>query len=116
MKQAAQRLVNKCVKCQKHATLIHQPAEPLNVMLSPCPFSQWGMDIVEPFSLTTGQRKFLLIAIDHFTKWVEAEPLARITEGEVVKFIWKNIICRYRLPREIISDNGPQFQGRRIQD
>ncbi|KAL0449053.1 UNVERIFIED_CONTAM: hypothetical protein Slati_1461700 [Sesamum latifolium] len=85
-------------------------------MLSPCPFIQWGMDIVGPFPLATGQRKFLLVAIDYFTKWVEAEPLARITEGEVMKFIWKNIVCRFGIPREIISDNGRQFQGRRIQE
>ncbi|KAL0462419.1 UNVERIFIED_CONTAM: hypothetical protein Slati_0129500 [Sesamum latifolium] len=45
-----------------------------------------------------------------------AEPLARITEGEVMKFIWKNIICRFGIPREIISDNGRQFQGRKIQE
>ncbi|KAL0439133.1 UNVERIFIED_CONTAM: hypothetical protein Slati_2396300 [Sesamum latifolium] len=44
------------------------------------------------------------------------EPLARITEGEVMKLIWKNIVCRFGVPREIISDNGRQFQGRRIQE
>ncbi|KAL0444777.1 UNVERIFIED_CONTAM: hypothetical protein Slati_2200400 [Sesamum latifolium] len=74
------------------------------------------MEIVGPFPLAPEQRKFLLVAIDYFTKWVEAEPLARITEGEVMKFIWKNIICRFGLLREIISDNGRQFQGRRIQE
>ncbi|KAL0322239.1 UNVERIFIED_CONTAM: hypothetical protein Scaly_2520300 [Sesamum calycinum] len=47
------------------------------------------MDIVGSFSLATGQRKFLLVAINYFTKWVEAEHLARITEGVVMKFIWK---------------------------
>ncbi|KAL0400164.1 UNVERIFIED_CONTAM: hypothetical protein Sradi_2359700 [Sesamum radiatum] len=106
MKQDACYLVNKCEKCQKHATLIHQPAERLNVMLSPSPFSQWRMDIVGPFPLALAQRKFLLVAIDYFTKWVEAKPLAHITEGEVMKFIWKNIICRFGLPREIISDSS----------
>ncbi|KAL0448381.1 UNVERIFIED_CONTAM: hypothetical protein Slati_1394500 [Sesamum latifolium] len=74
----ARYLVNKCEKCQKHATLIYQPVEPLNVMLSPCHFPQWGMDIVGPFTLASGQRKFLIIAIDYFTKLVEAEPLARL--------------------------------------
>ncbi|KAL0434767.1 UNVERIFIED_CONTAM: hypothetical protein Sradi_0184600 [Sesamum radiatum] len=49
MKQDIRYLVNKCERCQKHATLIHQPAESLNVMLSLYPFSQWGMDIVEHF-------------------------------------------------------------------
>ncbi|KAL0355472.1 UNVERIFIED_CONTAM: hypothetical protein Sradi_3994100 [Sesamum radiatum] len=116
MKQDAIRLVSKCERCQKHSPLIHQLAEPLNTMLSPFPFIQWGIDIVGPFPLATGQRKFLLVAIDYFTKWVEEEPLARITEGEVMKFIWKNIVCRFAIPREIISDNGRQFQGRRIQN
>ncbi|KAL0435162.1 UNVERIFIED_CONTAM: hypothetical protein Sradi_0224100 [Sesamum radiatum] len=85
-------------------------------MLSSCPFMQWAMDIVGPFPLAAGQRKFLLVAIDYFTKWVEVEPLARITEGEVMKFIWKNIVCRFEIPREIISDNSRQFQDRRIQE
>ncbi|KAL0434724.1 UNVERIFIED_CONTAM: hypothetical protein Sradi_0180300 [Sesamum radiatum] len=74
------------------------------------------MDIVGPFPVASGQRKFLLVAIDYFTKWVEAEPLARITEGGIMKFIWKNIVCRFGIPREIISENGRQFQGRRIQE
>ncbi|KAL0319898.1 UNVERIFIED_CONTAM: hypothetical protein Sradi_5251300 [Sesamum radiatum] len=92
MKQDARCLVNRCKRCQKHATLIHRHAEPLNVMLSPCHFFQWDMDIVGPFPLAPGERKFLLVVIDYFTKWVEAEPLARIIEGKVMKFIWKNII------------------------
>ncbi|KAL0394717.1 UNVERIFIED_CONTAM: hypothetical protein Slati_4437900 [Sesamum latifolium] len=74
------------------------------------------MDIVRPFPVASGQRKFLLVAIDYFTKWVKAEPLARITEEEVMKFIWKNIVCHFGVPREIISDNGRQFQGRRIHE
>ncbi|KAL0277993.1 UNVERIFIED_CONTAM: Gag-Pol polyprotein [Sesamum radiatum] len=116
MKQDAFRLVSKCERCQKHSSLIHQPAEPLTIMLSLCPFIQWGMDIVGHFPLATGQRKFLLVVIDYFTKWVEVEPLARITEGEIMKFIWKNIICRFGVPREIISDNGRRFKGQRIQE
>ncbi|KAL0445551.1 UNVERIFIED_CONTAM: hypothetical protein Slati_1683000 [Sesamum latifolium] len=87
MKQDVKQLVSKCEKCQKHSSLIRQPAEPLTTMLSPCPFAQWGIDIVGPFPLAPGQRKFLLVAIDYFTKWVEAEPLASITEGEIIKFI-----------------------------
>ncbi|KAL0451876.1 UNVERIFIED_CONTAM: hypothetical protein Slati_1165700 [Sesamum latifolium] len=82
MKQDVIRLVSKCERCQKHSSLIHQPAEPLTTMLFSCPFRQWGIDIVGPFFLAAGQRKFLLVAVDYFTKWVEAEPLARITEGE----------------------------------
>ena len=55
--------------------------------------------------------KFLLVAIDYFTKWVEAEALETITETKVQNFVWKNIICRFGIPRTIISDNGRQFDS-----
>ena len=41
------------------------------------------------------QVKFLLVAIDYFTKWVEVETLATITEAKVQSFVWKNIVCRF---------------------
>ena len=58
-----------------------------------------------------GGCKFLLVAVDYFTKWIEAEPLAKIIEAKVKDFIWKSIICRFGLPKVIISDNGRQFSG-----
>jgi hypothetical protein len=54
----------------------------------------------------TRQKKFILVAVEYFTKWVEAETLASITSQTVEKFIWKNIICHFGLPHAIISDNG----------
>ena len=57
------------------------------------------------------QLKFLLIAIDYFTKWVEVEALATITKAKVRSFVWKNIVCRFKIPQTIISDNGHQFNN-----
>ena len=57
------------------------------------------------------QTKFLLVVIDYFTKWVEAEALATITETKVQYFIWKNIVCRFEIPKTIISDNKLQFDS-----
>ena len=57
------------------------------------------------------QMKFLLVAIDYFTKWIEAEALATIIEAKVQNLVWKNIVYRFRIPRTIISDNGRQFDS-----
>ena len=57
------------------------------------------------------QMKLLLVAIDYFMKWVKAEALATITEAKVQNFVWKNIVCRFRIPRMTISDNGRQFDN-----
>jgi len=47
--------------------------------------------------------------MDYFTKWVEAEPLVNIRDLDAKKFVWKNIVTRFRIPRILISDNGLQF-------
>uniref|UniRef100_A0A2N9I3J5 Uncharacterized protein n=1 Tax=Fagus sylvatica TaxID=28930 RepID=A0A2N9I3J5_FAGSY len=107
-KDAAQ-YVKKCDKCQRFAPSIHQPAASLNPIASPWPFSQWGLDIVGPLPRAPGNRQWLIVATDYFTKWVEAEPLVHITDADSKRFVWKNIITRFGIPRVLVSDNGSQF-------
>ena len=69
-----------------------------------------------PFPTAARQLKFLVVGIDYFTKWVEAEALATkwvkaealatTMEKNVRNFVWRNIICRYGIPRVLVSDNG----------
>ena len=61
------------------------------------------------------QLKFLVVDIDYFTKWVEVEPLATITEKSIHNFVWRNIICKYGIPRVLVSNNGKQFDNNCIQ-
>jgi len=75
--------VKKYVSCQEHNPLIHLHPHNLQSINSLWPFALWGMDIVGPFPLATGQRKFLLVVVDYFTMWIEAEPLASITTRQV---------------------------------
>jgi len=44
----------------------------------PWPFAKWGIDILGPFPLGRGQTKFMIVAVDYFTKWIEAEALTKI--------------------------------------
>ncbi|KAL2248155.1 UNVERIFIED_CONTAM: hypothetical protein Sindi_2667800 [Sesamum indicum] len=110
----SKNLVRKCESCQKYASLIHRSATPMEPTRIACPFDQWGIDIVGPFPLTQAKKKFIIVAVEYFSKWVEAEAMAKISEKEVINFIWKNIICRFGIPRILIPDNGTQFQGRKI--
>nr|KYP52349.1 Pol polyprotein [Cajanus cajan] len=104
------------MQCQRHGNIIHASAEELHSISSPWPFALWGMDILGlgPFPLAKGQCKFLLVAIDYFTKWIEAEPLATITAGMVQKFLWKNIVTRFGIPYAIVTDNGLQFTDQKL--
>ena len=75
-------------------------------MTVPWHFAQWGMDIMGPFPMEIRQLKFLVVSIDYFTKWVESEALATITKKNVQSFTWKNIVCRYCIPKVLVSNNG----------
>ncbi|GKD50283.1 reverse transcriptase domain-containing protein [Tanacetum coccineum] len=59
--------------------------------------------------MALGGARFLVVAIDYFTKWVEAKPLVSITGKHMEKFVWEHIICRFGVPHIIIFDNGKQF-------
>jgi hypothetical protein len=112
MQSDAIRYVKACDKCQRFAPKIHQPARELNPLSSPWPFAQWGIDIVGPLPRAPGNKKFLIVATDYFTKWVEAEPLAHIRDTDAKRFLWKNVVARFGIPWALISDNGTQFEGR----
>ena len=116
MLKDAQTYVKTCDKCQRFSNLIRQPSKELTPMTAPWPFAQWGLDIVGPFPTAMRQLKFLVVGIDYFTKWVEAEALATITEKNIQSFVWRNIICRYKIPRVLISDNGKQFDNSTFKD
>ncbi|GJS48764.1 reverse transcriptase domain-containing protein [Tanacetum coccineum] len=75
-----------------------------------------GINIAGPFPEGPGKVKFLIVAIDYFTKWIEAKPVATITGAQVKKFVWDNIVCRFGLPGEIISDNEKQFRDNPFKD
>jgi hypothetical protein len=56
-----------------------------------------------------GGRKFLVVTVDYFTKWAEAEALAAITTTSITSFLWKSVVCRFGIPHAFVIDNGKQF-------
>ena len=112
MQREALEYVRKCDQRQQFTPSIHQPGEILNPLSSPCPFAQWGLDIVEPFLKAVGNKKYLLVSTDYFTKWVEAEPLAHIRDVDAKRFVWRNIVTQFGVPHVLISDNDLQFDSK----
>ncbi|GJS97289.1 reverse transcriptase domain-containing protein [Tanacetum coccineum] len=68
-----------------------------------------GMDVLGPLPEAPWKVRFLIVVVDYFTKWIKAKPLAKTIGKEVKKFVWDNIVCRYRLPKIIVTDNGTNF-------
>ena len=116
MLEDATELVRKCKACQEHAKISHLLSELLTSVTSPWPFQQWGLDILGPLPYWQGPMQFIIVVVDYFTKWPEAEPLATITEQKIHNFVWCSIICRFGIPRSLVSDNRKQFDNPKFSD
>ncbi|RDX66810.1 Pro-Pol polyprotein, partial [Mucuna pruriens] len=112
LKRDCMEYVRKCDKCQRFAEGHKASPENLHQVMSPWPFFKWGVDILGPFPPAPGQVKFLIVAVDYFTKWIEPKPVVTITAERVKGFYWKRIVCRFGIPAKIVSDNGTQFTSK----
>lgn len=72
------------------------------------------MNLVDPLPLGKGWVKFVVVAMDYLTKWAEIEALATITTNNITCFLWKNILFKFGVPYNIISNNGRQFDSDHI--
>jgi transposase InsO family protein len=76
-------------------------------------FAVWHLDMVGPLRQASGGFTHLLVAVDKFSKWIEARPIVNICSEEAVPF-FTDIIYRFGIPNTIITDNGTQFTGKKF--
>jgi len=105
--------VQACDSCQRAGRPRQSDEIPLNPQLVIEPFERWALDFVGPISPPSNQKTYILVATEYVTKWVEAEAVSTATEDSVVQFLFQ-IFVRYGLPRDIITDGGPQFVGNKL--
>ncbi|WCJ40198.1 GAG/POL/ENV polyprotein [Euphorbia peplus] len=103
----AYRFVKECNECQRTGNISARNAMPLNNIVVCEIFDVWGIDFMGPFPSSYGN-KYILVAVDYVSKWVEAVP-SQINDARVVTKFLKKLFARYGIPRAIISDQGTHF-------
>ena len=108
--EMAKEIVDKCEGCQFYSSMSHKPASALKTIPIVWPFAVWGLDMVVP--LRNGRSGFthVLVAVDKFTKWIEAKPIKNLHASTALSFI-RELIFRYGVPHSIITDNGSNFDS-----
>ena len=106
--EETKELVQKCQGCQKFCSKRHLPASALKTIPIAWPFAVWGLDMVGPFKTARGGMTHLLVAVDKFTKWIEAKPIKKLNGPTAVTFITGNTPW-YGIPHSIITDNSTNF-------
>jgi hypothetical protein len=94
-----------CQDCQRFGNIQRVPASALNPIIKSWPFRGWGTDLIGQINPPSSKgHKFVLLAIDYFTKWVEAIPLKKVTSENMVEFVKEHIIYRFGIPQTITTD------------
>ncbi|XP_070004570.1 uncharacterized protein [Nicotiana sylvestris] len=92
--------------------MIKVPPNKLNATSSPWPFATWGMDVIGPIEpIASNGHRFILVAIDYFTKWIEAAFYNAATKKVVADFVEDRIVCQFGVPESIVTDNASILNG-----
>jgi hypothetical protein len=84
---------------------------PLQAQVVIEPFKKWALDFVGPINPTYKKKKYILVCADYVTKWVEEKSLPPASEQSVVDFLFNDIFTKFGVPREIVIDQGTQFNS-----
>ena len=99
-----------CQGCQKFGNVQRAPTSAMNPIIKPWLFRGWGIDLIgQIYPPSSKNHKFILMATDYFTKWVEAISLMTVTSKEMVEFIKEHIVYQFGTPQTITTDQDSMF-------
>ena len=107
MYETVRQYIKNCDNCQRRGKAFRK--EELIPLSIGQPFSRIGIDIKGPLPITKNNNRYIIVAMDYFTKWPEARAISNIRADTVAEFIYKEIICKHGVPEEILSDRGTSF-------
>ncbi|GJV30777.1 reverse transcriptase domain-containing protein [Tanacetum coccineum] len=117
MHEDVKKEIQKCDSCQIHSAVPKLPKTFMTSIMALWPFYQWGIDILGPLPQASERIKYVIVAIDYFTKWIEAKPLVKITSKDVIPEIsmptYRTIMIREEPNEEEIRLNLDMLTERR---
>ena len=103
--------VKSCDKCQRFVGRKQLKSLPLKPVHTNGPFQQWGLDFIGEINPhLSGQHKWILVATDYFTKWIEVIPTKNANHQVVIKFLNEDIFTRFGCPTKLVTDNATTFK------
>jgi transposase InsO family protein len=108
MRDDIKKYVRGCIVCQKRRTQ-REHAEADSATIRAEPFSHISIDVMGPLPRTLTGKRYIILAVDFFTKYTEAVATEEADAQTVTKFLYTDIICRHGVPQKLTSDRGTEF-------
>ena len=111
-----QKFVTSCDRCQLHKPVGKRNKAPMQRIFTSRPMEVWAMDIVGSLACTAFAFRYILVATDLFSKWVETVPLINQTAESVAKAFVQNVVLRHGPPKTLLTDQGTNFESCLMQE
>ena len=105
-----------CNTCQKHKNTTKIANAPLQSIVSSFPFEIINIDVVGPLPTTENGNRYIIVAVDLFSKWMECAAVPSFSAVITAKFILNRIVGRFGYPKRIQTDQGTNFESILIQE
>ena len=106
--------VKKCHPRQIFSRKMWAHPAPMFPVIVVGPFTKWGIDFTTCYSNLSRGHRYIIVAVDYFTKWVEAMPTFNNDGETTTLFIFNHTVERFGIPKEIFTDHGSQFTNKMI--
>jgi hypothetical protein len=103
--------VKKCHPCQIFSRKMRAHPAPMFPVITVGPFTKWGIDYTTCNPPSARGHRYIIVAVDYLTKWVESMPTFKDDGDTAALFLFNQIIARFGVPREIVIDHGNHFQN-----
>jgi hypothetical protein len=89
---------------------------PLHPVITIGLFTKWGVYFMDCKPTSAEGHQHIIMVVDYFTKWVEAMPIIKSDGKTVTFFVFNQIIARFSIPSEIVTDHGSHFQNEMMEE
>ena len=111
MDDTVKEFVRACVPCARTKAGFRVSGKELQQLPLRGVMFRWGIDFAGPLPTTNRGNRYILVCIEHCTKWVELIALPRKTASNVARAFLENVLSRYGVPGEVLTDQGSEFKG-----
>ena len=116
MTKSIRKYVQECVACPLRKTTNHPSIGELRTWSDALPRDSWAINFIGPLPRTLNGNVYLCVAVDMGSRWVVSKPMPQMDTESTANFLFEEIICKYGMFKNLISDRGSNFMSEIFQE
>ncbi|KII63584.1 Retrovirus-related Pol polyprotein [Thelohanellus kitauei] len=112
MASSVKKYISECLHCNKNKSKNYSPKAELNPIRNKSRFEMWELDFTGPLPMTKRGNKYIMVCVDHYSKWIEAAAIPDISAETAARVLFTQVVSRFGVPKTILTDQGTAFESK----